>query len=635
MKHFVLFILLFAATKTWSQSPNAQSSSAKLVASDLQARAEKGIANGYAPLGDGAIVPPANLLPGFSGASDNTIWVKSGAALAPLGGITASSGNITANSVFIGLLASGIPGIKVDSDSYPLFLRGGSGNKVMVDYGQSIGGANSLRSEYLWSISNAGAFVFAGGSFTGDIDFNSSAISEVGTIAGTALSINMATPTITSSSGNITMAVPSLAGVIVPSTASAVNATFALNPTSANALYGRKASTNTWDSVQTFSVAPVVPDSSFTVAKTTSLQTYLDGALKKDGSNAMSANLNMTTSGTKYRVVGMADPSSSADAVTKGYLEAHYVMNPVSQVTATTPVVTSASTGSIVLSMPAATGSVAGYLSAADWTTFNGKQAALTATAPLLISGSVISMPVAGAAQNGYLSAADYNRFVWASPPNSSPWLDNEIMVGDTAEGTAIKKILVAGSNVALANTSPSVTLSVAPKQSLLVSVAPKSSFLLNSIIAQGLETNAQSGAPGSIYSYAIPADTLAVGDTVTVRVTGSFVTTSTGTMTMSATIASTVIPSATVTALAGSAETPYIFELFFTVRSSTSVSCVTRLTSCGTTVVSASVDVTAPTLISSGLDFTGTTTVNIKAYHGASNASNHVYAETGTTRLN
>ena len=109
----------------------------------------------------------------------------------------------------------------------------------------------------------------------------------------------------------------------------------------------------------------------------------------------------------------------------------------VTAVTATSPV---ASTGGAapIISMPAATTSVSGYLTSTDWNTFNGKQAALgftpynaatnpsgyttntgtvtavTATSPVASTGGaapVISMPAATTSVSGYLTSTDWAIF--------------------------------------------------------------------------------------------------------------------------------------------------------------------------------------------------------------------------------
>jgi hypothetical protein len=91
----------------------------------------------------------------------------------------------------------------------------------------------------------------------------------------------------------------------------------------------------------------------------------------------------------------------------------------VTSVTGTSPVVSSGGT-TPAISMPAATGSVNGYLTSADWTTFNGKQPAGTyvtsvaATSPVTSSGGTtptIAMPAATTSVSGYLTSTDWNTF--------------------------------------------------------------------------------------------------------------------------------------------------------------------------------------------------------------------------------
>ena len=51
-----------------------------------------------------------------------------------------------------------------------------------------------------------------------------------------------------------------------------------------------------------------------------------------------------------------------------------------------------------------------GYLTAADWNTFNGKENLLTFNAPLARATNTISLPAASGSLNGYLSSADFSR---------------------------------------------------------------------------------------------------------------------------------------------------------------------------------------------------------------------------------
>ena len=96
----------------------------------------------------------------------------------------------------------------------------------------------------------------------------------------------------------------------------------------------------------------------------------------------------------------------------------------VTSVTGTAPLASSGGT-TPNLTIQQSSASQAGYLSAADWSTFNGKQPAgtyvnsVTATSPVVSSGGVnpaISMPAATASVNGYLTSTDWNTFNGKQP---------------------------------------------------------------------------------------------------------------------------------------------------------------------------------------------------------------------------
>ena len=96
--------------------------------------------------------------------------------------------------------------------------------------------------------------------------------------------------------------------------------------------------------------------------------------------------LNQNTTGTAATITGVYGGTLTSSQITTGLGFTPYAAtNPsgyttntgtVTGVTGTAPVVSSGGTAPAI-SMAAATTSVAGYLTAADWTTFNGKQAAL------------------------------------------------------------------------------------------------------------------------------------------------------------------------------------------------------------------------------------------------------------------
>ena len=74
-------------------------------------------------------------------------------------------------------------------------------------------------------------------------------------------------------------------------------------------------------------------------------------------------------------------------------------------------VANSTSTPVITLNVPTASATNRGALSSADWTTFNNKQATLSVTAPVVLTGATISMPAATTSVSGYLTSTDWNTF--------------------------------------------------------------------------------------------------------------------------------------------------------------------------------------------------------------------------------
>jgi len=82
----------------------------------------------------------------------------------------------------------------------------------------------------------------------------------------------------------------------------------------------------------------------------------------------------------------------------------------VTSVTGTSPVVSSGG-ATPAISMPVATTSVNGYLSSANWTTFNAKESALTFSSPLSRSTNTISIPAATTSVNGYLTSTNWTTF--------------------------------------------------------------------------------------------------------------------------------------------------------------------------------------------------------------------------------
>jgi hypothetical protein len=155
----------------------------------------------------------------------------------------------------------------------------------------------------------------------------------------------------------------------------------------------------------------------------------------------------------------------------------------VTSVTATSPVASSGG-ATPVISMPAATTSVSGYLTSTDWTTFNGKQDALvsgtniktvngttllgsgnlavgtvtsvTGTSPVVSSGGAtpaISMAAANTSTDGYLTSTDWNTFNNKSNTTGTVTSVAALTLGTT--GTDLS------STVATGTTTPVITLQV------------------------------------------------------------------------------------------------------------------------------------------------------------------------------
>jgi len=176
----------------------------------------------------------------------------------------------------------------------------------------------------------------------------------------------------------------------------------------------------------------------------------------------------------------------------------------VTGVTGTAPVVSSGGT-TPAISMAAATASVNGYLTSADWTTFNSKGTgtvtSVSATAPVTSTGGTtptIAMPAATTAVSGYLTNTDWTTFnnkgsgsvtsVAATVPAFLSVAGSPITSSGTLaisySGTALP-VANGGTGLTAVGTSGNVLTS---NGSAWVSSAPVSS----NITAQGLFENAK-----------------------------------------------------------------------------------------------------------------------------------------------
>jgi hypothetical protein len=146
----------------------------------------------------------------------------------------------------------------------------------------------------------------------------------------------------------------------------------------------------------------------------------LTGYVKGSGTSAMTASSTIPTTDLSGTITN-AQLANSAITIngTSTSLGGSISVGTVTSVTGTSPVVSSGGT-TPAISMPAATSSVNGYLTSADWTTFNSKQPAgtyvtsVSATSPVTSSGGTtptIAMPAATTSVSGYLTSTDWNTF--------------------------------------------------------------------------------------------------------------------------------------------------------------------------------------------------------------------------------
>jgi len=144
----------------------------------------------------------------------------------------------------------------------------------------------------------------------------------------------------------------------------------------------------------------------------------LTGYVKGNGTSAMTASTTVPTTDLSGQITNVQLVNSSVTINgTSVNLGGSISVGTVTSVTATAPV---SSTGGAtpVISMPAASASVNGYLTSTDWTNFNNKGSgtvtSVTGTAPIVSSGGAtpaISIPAATASVNGYLTSTDWNTF--------------------------------------------------------------------------------------------------------------------------------------------------------------------------------------------------------------------------------
>jgi hypothetical protein len=128
-----------------------------------------------------------------------------------------------------------------------------------------------------------------------------------------------------------------------------------------------------------------------------------------DDNTTYTVNAPLTMAGTAISI-------AAANATTNGYLTAadwNTFNGKLTTVSANTPITGNGTSGS-PLTIAQANGTTPGYLSAGDWNTFNGKLGTVTASPPLSgqgTGGSPLVIAPANGSTNGYLSSGDWTVF--------------------------------------------------------------------------------------------------------------------------------------------------------------------------------------------------------------------------------
>ncbi len=94
-----------------------------------------------------------------------------------------------------------------------------------------------------------------------------------------------------------------------------------------------------------------------------------------------------------------------------------------------------------------------GYLSSTDWTTFNAKQATISVTAPVTLTGALIALPEAGTSADGYLSSTDWNTF--NSDTHNPMTATGDIIYSSDNSGTPARLGIGAATTVLHGGTTP------------------------------------------------------------------------------------------------------------------------------------------------------------------------------------
>lgn len=131
------------------------------------------------------------------------------------------------------------------------------------------------------------------------------------------------------------------------------------------------------------------------------------------------------------------------------------------------PISVSTSSGIVTIQVATSSASQNGILTSADWTTFNSKQAAITAFAPLYFSGANLFVNTSTNATSGILTAADWTTFS-NKASSSIPF----VTIGNTADASA-ERALTGGVSVTVTDGGANTTVTIDTRQALNTTSSP------------------------------------------------------------------------------------------------------------------------------------------------------------------
>lgn len=138
--------------------------------------------------------------------------------------------------------------------------------------------------------------------------------------------------------------------------------------------------------------------------------------LTTTGSSGSATLVGATLNIPSYTLTGLGGVPSSRTLTINGTsydlsVNRTWSVGTVTSITFSGPLTGGTITGSGTVGITQATSTTSGYLSSTDWSTFNGKQNALSVNAPLTLVGSTLSITQSTTSTNGYLSSIDWNTF--------------------------------------------------------------------------------------------------------------------------------------------------------------------------------------------------------------------------------